>query len=224
MKFIFCTLFAFAVLTAGVTAQAPDPAQSAPAPAAALPAAMPSLASPKADTPGAAPATSSGYVLRSSDAVQVTVYREPDLTTLVRLAGDGSITFPLIGRVVISGMTVQQAQDTIAKRLGADYLVNPHVTMTVVEYTKQYFTVLGQVQRPGAYELPGDAKLSLLQGIGMAGGFTRLANTAHVVVKRKVGNEEKIIKVNAVKLANENSGEAFLVQIGDTISVPESLF
>jgi len=177
------------------------------------------------DRSGSLPATSTNYVLQPSDVVQITVYREPDLTTVARLSGDGSITLPLIGRVTISGMTVQQAQDHILKRYGADYLVNPQVTLTVAEYTKQYFTVLGQVQRPGAYALPGEGSIPILQAIGMAGGFTRLASTGRIVVKRKEANgQETTIKVDAKKLATKDSDKGVLIQAGDTVSVPESMF
>ena len=217
MKILLC-FFSFLVLCAAtVSAQAPD-AKVAPTPGVALSSFSPG------EKAASIPATSSNYVLQPSDAVQITVYREPDLTTAARLSGDGSITFPLIGRVVIGGMTVQQAQDTILKRLAADYLVNPQVSIIVVEYTKQYFTVLGQVQHPGAYPLPGDGDIPLLQAIGIAGGFTRLASTGHIVVKRKdKSGQEKSFKVDAKKLAND-SGKGCPIQAGDTISVPESMF
>lgn len=221
MKTIVCLLLTIATAAMSATAQSPNASQGASSATSDFPLPNPPLSKPDAVV---ATAISSAYLLRPSDVVQITVYRQPDLTTLVRLAGDGSITFPLIGRVTISGKTAQEAQDVIAAKLGADYLVNPHVTITITEYTKQYFTVLGQVQRPGAYEFPDDGKLPLLQGIGMAGGFTRLANTARVVVKRKIGGEEKVIKVNATKLAYQKTAKGFLLQSGDTISVPESLF
>ncbi len=165
------------------------------------------------------------YVIQPSDVVQISVYREPDLTSVVRLAADGSITFPLIGRVVLSGLTVQQAQDLLAQKLGADYLVNPQVMVTIAEYTKRHFTILGQVQKPGAFDLPVDEKLTILQAVGMAGGFTRIASPSRIVVKRLTKDKkEVVIKVNVAKLANKTSDEEFFIQEGDAISVPESYF
>ena len=165
------------------------------------------------------------YVLQTSDAIQIYVFNEPDLSVTVRLNADGTIMFPLIGRVPLSGLTVQQAQDLIAKKLGTDYLVNPQVTVTVIDYTKKYFTVLGQVAKPGSYEIPEDGKITLLQAIGMAGGFTRIADPAHLVIKRVTGDKQnKIIKVNVKKLAREDSAEGYPIQAGDTVTVPESWF
>ena len=165
------------------------------------------------------------YVIQPSDVVQISVYREPDLTSVVRLAADGSITFPLIGRVVLSGLTVQQAQDLLAQKLGADYLVNPQVMVTIAEYTKRHFTILGQVQKPGAFDLPVDGKLTILQAVGMAGGFTRIASPSRIVVKRLTKDKkEVVIKVNVAKLANKTSDEEFFIQEGDAITVPESYF
>lgn len=173
----------------------------------------------------ALPAASMLYVLRPSDVVQISVFRNPDLATTARLAADGSITFPLIGRVVLSGLTVQGAQDLMIRRLGADYLVNPQVMVTVLDYTKRQFTILGQVQRPGAYDLPVEGNLSLLQAVGLAGGFTRIASPSRIVIKRVTKDKkESIIKVNATKLANSTSEEGFLIKEGDTVTVPESYF
>ena len=185
----------------------------------------PALAAPAVAPTLAIPAASMLYVLRPSDVVQISVYREPDLASVVRLAADGSITFPLIGRVVLSGYTVQQAQDLLVRKLGADYLVNPQVMLVVMEYTKQHFTILGQVQRPGAYDLPVEGKLSILQAVGIAGGFTRIASPSRIVVKRLTKEQkEVVIKINATKLANKTSDEEFFIQEGDAITVPESYF
>ncbi|MCX6966274.1 MAG: polysaccharide export protein [Verrucomicrobia bacterium] len=180
---------------------------------------------PPATPPLSIPVASMLYVIRPSDVLQITVYREPDLTSMVRLAADGSITFPLIGRVVLSGLTVQQAQDLLAQKLGADYLVDPQVMVGIAEFTKQHFTILGQVQKPGAYDLPIDGKLTILQAVGIAGGFTRIASPSRIVVKRITKEKkEQVIKINVTKLANKSSDEEFYVQEGDAITVPESYF
>lgn len=163
------------------------------------------------------------YVLRPSDVIQITVYREPDLASAVRLAADGGITFPLIGRVVLAGLTVQQAQDILVQKLGSDFLVNPEVMLTVVEYTKRHFTVLGQVQKPGSYDLPVEGNLTLLQAVGLAGGFTRIARPSRIEVKRMTKDKkETTMRVNATKLANKTSDEGVLIEEGDIITVPES--
>jgi len=177
-----------------------------------------------ADAPVISPVTQA-YVLQPADAVQISVFNEPDLSVTVRLSADGTIMYPLIGRVALSGLTVQQAQDIITRKLGEDYLVNPQVTMTVMDYTKKYFTVLGQVAKPGPYEIPAEGRVTLLQAVGMAGGFTRIANASHITIKRKTGDKQyKIIKTDAKKLVKDGSADDLQIQGGDTITVPESWF
>ncbi len=168
---------------------------------------------------------SEGYTLQPGDAIQITVYRQPDLTTSTRLGSDGMITFPLIGRVAVGGMNIATAQQTILKRLADDYLVNPQVSLTVLEYTKKHFTLLGQVAHPGAYDLPNEGKLTLLEAIGLAGGYTDYANPSRIVIKRRgVHGKDTVIKINAEKMAKEQAGSAFEIQPGDAISVPQGLF
>src|ERR1051325_6461872 len=124
------------------------------------------------------------YVLAPNDVVQVKVYQEDDLETKMRIARDGTSSFPLIGVVQLGGKTVEQASNLIKQRLGKDFLVNPQVTLTVVEYSKRRFTVLGQVQKPGTFEIPNEESVTFLQAIAMAGGYTRLANKGNVTVTR----------------------------------------
>jgi len=176
------------------------------------------------EAPVVSPVTGA-YVLHPADAIQISVFNEPDLSVSVRLNADGTIMYPLIGRVDLSTLTVQQAQDLITRKLGDDYLVNPQVTITVIDYTKKYFTVLGQVAKPGPYEIPAEGKVTLLQAIGMAGGFTRIANPSQVIIKRVVGDKQyKIIKSDAKKLGREGVADEVQIQAGDTITVPESWF
>ncbi len=156
--------------------------------------------------------------------MQITVYQEPDLTTPARLGADGTITFPMLGQVNLGGLTGFQAQELIRKKLQADYLVDPQVSLAIVEHSKQYFTVLGQVLRPGIYETPLERNMTLLEAIGLAGGFTRTAKTSAVAVTRKEKSGERKIKLDARKMAKDGNSHGFVVQAGDTIIVDESFF
>ncbi len=99
------------------------------------------------------------------------------------------------------------------------------MAVRVVEYTKRKFTVLGQVNRPGTFDLPDDAPLSLLEGIGLAGGYTRLANSSRVTVKRSLpGTAEQVFKLDARQMARGKNAPRFQLQPGDTVMVEESLF
>ncbi|MEP6637117.1 MAG: polysaccharide biosynthesis/export family protein [Acidobacteriota bacterium] len=165
-----------------------------------------------------------GHMLVPGEFIQIKVFQEPDLETAVRIPGDGHINFPLIGEVALSGQSVQQATRVIRDRLQTRFLVNPQVSITVVEPAKRLFTVLGQVQRPGTYRFPEQQDLDLLQVIGIAGGYTRLADQGKIIVKRRIGGSEKIIRLGGKRLARGESAGPFSLVSGDIITVGERLF
>lgn len=167
---------------------------------------------------------SRSYALSPNDLVQVKVYQEPDLETKFRLAKDGTATFPLLGTINLGGKTLEEATTFIRDLLEKDYLVNPQVTLTVVEYAKRRFTVLGQVQKPGYYEIPNEETVTLLQAIGMAGGYTRLADSGRVTVKRKKESREVTYQLNARAMARDNDAHSFEILPDDIISASERLF
>jgi len=180
-----------------------------------------------AEPPSATPANSdrqTTYMLAPDDLVLIKVFQEEDLDSKLRISKDGTITFPLIGVVNIGGKTPQEAANVIKDVLGKRFVRNPQVNITVIEYAKRRFTVLGQVQRPGVYSMPDRDSLALLQAIGMAGGYTRNADPAKITLKRTVGGKETVYKLNAKTMANKGTAGAFAIQADDVISVNESLF
>src|SRR6185436_12138884 len=117
------------------------------------------------------PATAGGtttYALTPNDLILIKVYRNDDLESKLRIESDGTSTFPLLGTIKLGGKTVEEAMVYIRHPLGKYYLVNPQVTITVLEYAKRRFSVLGQVQKPGAYEIPSEESVNLLEAIAMA--------------------------------------------------------
>jgi polysaccharide export outer membrane protein len=168
--------------------------------------------------------TAENYRLSPNDLIYVKVFQEDDLCSTLRISEDGTIIFPLIGNVKIGGQTVQTATRTIHDLLDARFLVNPQVTLTVLGYANRHITVLGQVQKPGDYNLRDQSSVSLLQAVGMAGGFTRLANSADIIVKRNVDGAEKILRLNGKSMASDDRSEPFVILPGDTITVTERFF
>ena len=216
-----CLLAAIPALHAQNLVPRPVVSAFTPAPAAVqAPPAAPPSAAPAAPTAG----VSSSYVLSPNDAVQVDVYQEDDLRTATVVSQEGTISFPLIGTVKIGGMTQTQARDRIADLLRARFLVNPQVSVTVIRFASKRFTILGQVNRPGSYELPAQEKIDLLEAIAMAGGFTRIAKGSKVTVRRKVGDADKILTVDADKMTKSTTTERFMINPGDDIRVSESIF
>jgi polysaccharide export outer membrane protein len=164
------------------------------------------------------------YVLAANDLIGIKVFQEDDLETRVRISKDGTITFPLVGVIRVGGKTPQEAARTIRDMLAKGYLINPQVTVSVLEYTKYRLTVLGQVQKPGSYDFPDRERLTLLEAIGMAGGYTRIADPGKIVVKRISNGQESVYRVNAKKMASRADSSAFEVRPGDVITVGESIF
>lgn len=176
------------------------------------------------DVPGPDPGPTANYRLAANDFVTIKVFQEDDLTTAARLAADGTIGVPLIGQVKVGGMTSFEASRQIARLLDARFLVNPQVTVTVTSHAQRRFTMLGQVLKAGAYQMGFQDSIDLLEAIGMAGGYSRMANPAKIVVKRRVGEKDTIFEVNGRELAAGKSGRTFRVQPGDLITVGERLF
>ncbi len=164
------------------------------------------------------------YRLAANDLVDFRVFQEPELDAVIRVSGDGNAIFPLVGSVPVAGKTIAEATELLRKRFMNGYLVNPQVTLTVRTYARKVFTVLGQVQRPGSYEIEGSESISLLQAVGMAGGYTRIANPGNVTVKRREGGVEKVYRFNAKKMAKSDSDSTFRVLPGDVITIAESIF
>lgn len=200
------------------SAAAKDPASSG-APADAIPIVAPA-AGGAASPPPAAASVSGDYVLSPSDTLEMSVFNEPSLTTQTRISADGTVQFPLIGELRLGGMPVRDARELIRRRYNADYLVEPQVYLNVLGYAQRRFTVLGQVNRPGTYDFPGGERLGLLEAIGLAGGFTRLANQKDVEVKHATPNSPTL-RVNVKKLTTSD-GKAFALSPGDVINVKES--
>jgi protein involved in polysaccharide export with SLBB domain len=165
----------------------------------------------------------SNYRISPNDVLDFRVFQEDDLTAQVRVAGDGTAIFPLIGSVNLAGKTVAEATGALRQRYLNGYLVNPQVSLIVQTYAKRTFTVLGQVQRPGTYELIGDQSIGLLEAIGMAGGYTRIADASNITIRRKEAGQDQVSRVNAKRDRNGVVSQ-FTIHPGDIINVGESIF
>jgi len=179
---------------------------------------------PGAASPLVLKAASTNYLLAANDVIHIKVYREEELDSTVRLAKDGTIIFPLIGSLQVGGKTTAQATGLVRDLLAKDYLVNPQVSLSIVEFAKRRFTVLGEVQRPGAYDLPEDQSLNLLQAISMAGGYTRIAAPGKVTVQRSEGEKRLIFTLDAKAMSKDKNIKVFEILAEDTITVGESIF
>jgi polysaccharide export outer membrane protein len=164
------------------------------------------------------------YRLAANDLLDFRVFQEPELDAVVRVSGDGMASFALIGSVPIAGRTIAEAAELIKARYRDGYLKNPQLSLTVRSYARKLFTILGQVQKPGSYDMQGTNQITLLQAIGMAGGYTKIADPANVTVKRLEAGGERVLKFNAKRMARGEDRTTFFIKTGDVISVGESIF
>ena len=164
------------------------------------------------------------YQLCPGDTVAITVFREPDLASQQRLSKDGTVNLPLLKVVKLSGKTTNEAADYVASLLDKRFVLHPQVSVSIVDYSKVKFTILGQVASPGSFDIPAEQSIDILGAIARAGGFTRIANPSNVVVRRTTAGQQESYKVDVKRLMNDKNSSRFLIQANDTISVGERFF
>ena len=162
------------------------------------------------ETKGAA----SSLQLGPGDLVEMTVYNIPELTTKTRVSSSGDLYCPLIGYMHVSGLTAEEAQSAIEKRL-SDFVKNPHVSLFVSEYASEGASVLGEVVHPGVYPVLGQQHLFDL--LSAAGGLSDKAGRSLTVTHRSAPNQPETIELPR-NLA-DNSETNVPVFPGDTIIV-----
>jgi protein involved in polysaccharide export with SLBB domain len=128
------------------------------------------------------PAWAQDYILGPRDVLNITVYDHKDLQTKVRVSEDGKITFPLLGELSVSGLSVQQLERKVTKLLANGYIVDPHVGVFVEEFRVVVY-VTGEVNKPGSY--PYEEGMTAIKAISLAGGLTARAAEGKITVTRK---------------------------------------
>ncbi len=118
----------------------------------------------------------------------------------------------------------ERATIRVRDLLAEDYLVDLQVTLNVTQFAKRRFTELGQVQRPGTYDMPAHKVVSLLQAVATAGGYTRIANAPKITVQRTEGTENRLIRINAERMALNKQQKPFEILPDDVIVVGERWF
>lgn len=183
--------------------------------------------------PGAAAQTPpTDYVVGPQDVLMITVFNEPTLSGRFTVEADGTINYPLVGRVPVGGTTLRAIQENLTSQLGASYLRNPQVTILVDQFRSQGIFVQGEVRQPGKHVISGN--LTLLEALSQAGGPTTSAGTEVIVRRPKdpsatVGpidptDDTSSEVVARVSLEDLQSGRAANVAIrdGDNIFVPKA--
>ena len=210
------TLLSLAVLLTGqaaVPAQAPDPAKQAPAP------------------PGPQ-SFNAIYQLGPTDVLGIKVFGEEALNNTYTVDSDGSITFPLIGRIQVAGKTTREIEEHVTKLLAPDYIRRAQVSVEIATYRSRSIYVIGEVRNPGRYNIQGPQ--TLLEVIAHAGSTTPTASNTIIVQRYKDGiaaavsapalpgdtGSAEIMRVSLEDLREGRLTANILLQDNDTIIVP----
>ncbi len=161
----------------------------------------------------------------TGDQIRVDVFGSADLTTTTTVTADGTIRLPLVGAVKVSGSSPTEAADAIERAFSeGDFLVDPHVTVTVVLSSSQRVSVLGEVRNPGRY--PIESTTTVLDLIALAGGITEKGSDV-VHILRPTDGGTKQLSVNVRDFMTARAADAPSIEAptgGDTIMVPKGTF
>jgi polysaccharide biosynthesis/export protein len=159
------------------------------------------------------------YRLHEGDSIMISVWKEVALQKQVVVLPDGSITFPLIGRVKVTGLTAPEVEQLVTQKL-KEYIPDPVVTAMVVGIDGNRAYVIGKVMHPGTIIINGP--ISVIQAISIVGGFDKFANESDIKVIRKgdAGNMQVYPVHYRDIISGTDISTNIYLQAGDTIVVP----
>jgi|TARA_X000001388_G_scaffold15686_1_gene9549 polysaccharide export outer membrane protein len=152
----------------------------------------------------------SQYQLGSGDKISITVFGQEDLSMEIRLPDVGTINYPFLGEIKIVGLTTAEVEALIYNGLKGDYLVEPSVLVTFLEYRP--FFIDGEVKRPGGY--PYQPGLSVNKAAALAGGYTDRASKDNVIIVRELDGVAEELNVRV----------SDMIQPGDIITIKQRFF
>jgi polysaccharide biosynthesis/export protein len=204
----FLILTALSLVAAWVPAQAQEPAANQKPVKAAAAAGV--VAKPATDDPN--------YVIGAQDVLDISVWKEPEVSRTVPVRPDGKISLPLLNDVQAAGLTPAQLAAQLTESL-KKFVANPQVTVIVTIINSQRIYILGEVGRAGAYPLlPG---MTILQALSSGGGFTQFANTKKIYLLRQENGKQVKFPFNYKEvIGGRNPEQNIPLKAGDTIVVP----
>lgn len=160
------------------------------------------------------------YIVGEGDVLSINVYENPDLSTTVRVSATSMIRVPLLGEISIQGMTVSEISARIESLLADGYLVNPQVDVFIQEYRSKKAIILGQIYKPGQYELRG--RVTFLEFVSTAGGLRPEAGNI-ATIKRSAKEDTDKITIDLDRLIKKGDTSLNLpIQDGDTIYISKA--
>lgn len=158
------------------------------------------------------------YEVQPSDLLQVSVWKEPELTQQVLVRPDGAFSFPLAGDVGAVGKTVEELRLELVERLSR-YIEDPVVTVTVLEIRGNKIYVIGQVNQPGEFIV--NPRVDVMQALSLAGGTTAFASPSEIFVLRRDNGQQRRLPFNFdAVLRGRDLEQNVLLRTGDVVVVP----
>ena len=158
------------------------------------------------------------YVIGADDLLDISVWKEPDISRRVPVRSDGKISIPLLNDLQAAGLTPMQLQAQVTEKL-RKFLTEPQVTVTVMATNSRRVYIMGEVGRPGPIALL--ANMTVLQAITTAGGLSQFANGGKIRILRTEGGKQVVFSFNYKEvLSGRNPEQNITLKPGDSIVVP----
>ncbi len=171
-----------------------------------------------------AAAPRSDYAMSPGDLISIVVYENAEMSRKVRVNANGMVFLPFAGKIKVGGKTPGEAQELIAKKLSV-FVVNPQVSVFIEEYGNRRFFVMGEVQKPGSYPIPTETRITVLEAISEAGGFTPVAAQDRARVLRTVNGESVKYTIDVRSITREGQKDKdMVIEPNDVVYVPQSFF
>jgi len=162
------------------------------------------------------------YKIQPEDVLRILVFDEPSLAQEgLRVSGTGNITFPLLKDIPVKDRTTEEIEQDIERRLRDGYLKEPSVSVFVIVYNEQSYTIMGEVMIDGIYPLPSEKKIDIVEAIANAKGFTPNAKDSRIELWRD--GEKRVFDFNDLFKIKDPEKKIF-IQPGDKIKVPARFF
>ena len=196
-----------------------------------------SMASAQPAAPGAtqgtppAPGRATDYVVGPQDVLKVTVFDEPTMSGTYRVDSDGSLQYPMLGRIQAAGLKVRDIEQTLKSRLEDGYIRRAQVTVDVEQFRSRSIFIVGEVRSPGKYPMTG--QMSLIEALAAAGSTTQNASTELLLLRPRDANsaqpltpdqvdQANVTRLSLAELQQGRLSQNLTLMEGDTIFVPKA--
>lgn len=163
----------------------------------------------------------SAYHIATGDVLNISVYRQEDMTRSIRVDAEGFIRFPIAGRIKVTGKNPGEIEASIANTLRRKGYSEPEVVVSIESYAPRSVFVLGAVKESANMQIPEGSAMTAMQAISAAGGLAENANIDEIVVRRHTADGISTIKVPARQIINGKPATDVILSPSDTVIIPQ---